>query len=156
MYNIYLPVCKELALLDKEDIYNDLALFMCRSTKEMEMFIKGNNDRRIYVEYIRQLERNKEMIGFISNTEYEKIMAKDDGEKRGVKKGYKIGEEKGFKKGEGIDLAKGLELGDEKAKVEMIKGLYESDVSLEIISNTAKMPIDKIKKILNLNEKPEN
>ena len=151
IYNIYLPVCKKLALLDKDDIYNDLALFMCRSTKEMETFIKGNEDRKVYVEYIKQLERNKEMIGFISNTEYEKIKAGDKGEKRGVKKGYKIGEEKGLAKG----LEQGKKLGVDEYKKEMIKDLYASDVSLEIISNTAKMPIEKIKKILNLSEEIE-
>ena len=52
-------------------------------------------------------------------------------------------------------LFRSKKLGVDEYKKEMIKDLYASDVSLEIISNTAKMPIEKIKKILNLSEEIE-
>lgn len=157
-YNIYLPRLKELADETDIDIYNDFAIFMCESEEELKKYIKGNKERQELYNYLKKLEKEDQVMSDLEHEEMIKTMSKNEGREEGREEGFKEGEgvglAKGLELGEEKGLTKGLELGEEKI-AKIVKNLYASNASLEYISDTAEIPIEKIKKILNLSEEIE-
>jgi predicted HTH domain antitoxin len=73
------------------------------------------------------------------------------GEKRGIeigeKRGMEIGEKRGIEKG----IAEGIEKGRLEGKIEMVIGLYQSNISASKIADIAEMTAAQVQDILRRN-----
>ena len=141
VYDVYLPVYKELCYNNQEDIYKDLAMFMCKSYEEMETLAKDNKERTKVMEELKKLGSDKNFVGYYDIEEYEEAL-KEEKEEIGRAEGIAIGLKKG--------IAQGIEQGIEQKEKEAAINLHLNGASDELIMKSLNITKEKLEEYLNV------
>jgi len=129
IYDVYLPIFKELCYDNEEDIYKDLAMFTCDSYEEMEELAKDNKERTAIMEMLKEYGKDKKYVDYYDHEEYLEALRNEQEEN--------VREE-------------GIAIGKEQTKKESAINLHLNGVTDELIMKSLNITEEKLKEYLSV------
>ena len=77
IYQVYLPNYKDNSYDISREEYNDYALLMCKSYKEMEDYIKNNSEREAFVRDMKAMSSQEAFANLIDYDEFEEALRRE-------------------------------------------------------------------------------
>ena len=131
IYDIYLPVFKEICYNSDEDIYKDLAMFTCTSYEEMEALANGNQEREAIMNDLKEYGKDKKYLDYYDHEEFEEAMQLE-------------AKEIGLAEGRAEGLAEGILQKTKEAAI----SLYNNNVSKDKIIESLKITEEQFNEYL--------
>lgn len=131
------------------DIYQELCYHNIKESDKLWKLLTINEEEQLNLitKDEKLLHNYKNKILYLSNSEeYKKMIMNEDIERNAL-----------WEQNHGYDFDKGVQAGREKgtiegklnAKKEMIINMYKNGISIDLISECSKMPIDEVENIIN-------
>lgn len=126
-YDLYLPRIRDLCYNERDENKKDYALLMSRTDEERIKLSKDNKERLETVKLFNSLRKEDDFMAIIDREKYEKILWQNEGKEEGIEQGKK------------------------ETIIDMIKAMYQNEISIKLIAKSTKMSIKDVKSILELN-----
>lgn len=128
-----------------------LYLLVNSNEEELNEAYKGDVFMNEMVNHARELTENFDLLLYYDSDELMKNAIKDEAHKLGMQlgkeQGMEIGLEQGLEQGMEKGLEKGLEQGQLESRMEIAKNLFNTDMSIEKISEVTGLTINEVKKL---------